>query len=106
VEEPRGHQPDGVEAGSLRCVSRGEAGVCITEFEVAYISGRLTRHFWERKMAIVRYPDGERQREMAHIWVAVKKGRRMMWADTITGTLFSEKGDCLGSKRIRIVRWI
>jgi len=90
----------------MRCVSRGESGACLTEFEVAYISGRLTRHLWKRKMAIVQYQSGQKIREMVQVWVTVKKGKRKMWADAITGSLFRDNGSCIGSSRVRIVGWV
>jgi len=91
----------------MRTISVGEAGACITEFELGFIRSITHRNSFERKRAMVRYQTGEeKEREMALVWIASGRGRKRMWADTITGTLFREDGSCRGSFCTRIVSWL
>lgn len=83
-----------------------ESGSCLSDFEVGFMRSKGYEHRFKRCRAVIRYQTGEeRERELAEVWVAIGKGKRM-WADTITGTLFYETGVCRSSNRVRIVRWL
>lgn len=91
----------------MRPVSVGEAGSCITEFEIGYIRSVTQRDNYKRCRVIVEYQTKERkEREMVQVWILAKKGTKQMWADTITGTLFRPDGSCRGSDKVRIVEWL
>ena len=83
-----------------------ESGSCLTDFEVGFMRSKGYEHLFKRRQAMVQYQTGEqKERELAEVWVAIGKGKRM-WADTITGTLFKPSGECRSSSRVRIVRWL
>lgn len=83
-----------------------ESGSCLSDFEVGFMRSKGYEHRFKRRQAIVRYQTGEEcERELAEVWVAIGKGKKM-WADTITGTLFYETGLCRSSTRVHVVRWL
>ena len=104
LEKSGSDKQNRVKTNTLRMINLGEAGACITEFELGFIRSVTHRDSFERKTFVVRYQTGEqKEREMALVWVASGKGQKRMWADTITGTLFREDGSCRGSFNTRIV---
>lgn len=107
MEKSGGNKPNGNKAGRVRSSSTGEAGACLTEFEVAYMSSKTIAHTFERKMARVQYCDKTQSvRELIKVWIAVKRGQKQMWADSVTGSLFYPDGRCRGAAKVKIVEWL
>lgn len=91
----------------MKMFALDESRSCLSDYSVALMRSKAIASGIKKCKAIVRYQTGEeKERVLAEIWVAIGKRGKKMWADVVTGSLFSKDGECRSSSRVQIVRWV
>jgi len=80
--------------------------LCLSDYSMMFLSNHRQRDKIPKRVGHVKDICGSTRRLFVKVWVSGDNVLSQYWADEVTGTLYTESGECLSSPKRQITKWV